>query len=298
MTAQTDHAVGVVGLGEMGLPIAETLLDAGYAVTATDRDPDRVDRIRAHGGKGADSPAAVATASDSVHVVVLDESQVEAVLFGEDGVVGRFDDTDGTVVIHSTVTPDGVRAIAERLPASVGLVDAPVSGGPGRAADGDLTVIVGGSEATVTTVGPVLDAIAMEVIHVGPVGSGTVAKLTNQLIYYASAAATLEGLALGREYGLSPADLLEIWRDGSADNVFVRQFDHFTRDRLTDDGSGTAGDADPERAVEIGKKDLHSVLDAARDADVSVPVGAVVSQQYPATLTALVEERLSGDDGW
>jgi 3-hydroxyisobutyrate dehydrogenase-like beta-hydroxyacid dehydrogenase len=289
VTRPETHAIGVVGIGEMGFPIAKRYLNAGYDVTAFDINQGRLDRFEDLGGRAATSPADVADLSDSIHIVVVDDAQIEAVLFGTDGVIDGLDG-EGTLLIHSTILPSTVREIAGRLPADIDLFDAAVSGGSGRAASGELAMMVGGPEPVVAALRPVLEPIARRVFHLGDVGTGMAAKLTNNAILYANVAATLEALSIGEAYGIARTDLLDVYREGTGDSFFIRNYDHFTLDRLYDEDSGTYRPA--EEGVRMGKKDLNSMLTMAADADVSVPVGAVVSQRYPETLRACIETRL------
>lgn len=222
LEAATD--VGVIGLGDMGLPIAETLLDAGYTVHGYDKRDEPVSSLADAGGRPAEAPRAVASRSDAVHVVVVTREQAEDVCFGEDGVVEGFRDGDGLVVVHSSLSPGDVRAIGDEFPAGIRLIDAAVSGGVMRATEGDLTVMVGGDEAIVESYRHVLDALARTVFHLGELGSGMEAKLTNNAILYAEKAITLEILEVVAELGYDKEQLVEVYEQSSAYNYFVENF--------------------------------------------------------------------------
>jgi 3-hydroxyisobutyrate dehydrogenase len=225
------------------------------------------------GARQAVSPCDVAAHSDITVICVSDTPDVEAVLFGPDGIAAGA--RSGSLVIDcSTISPDSTRDFGGRLAArGVGLVDAPVSGGSEGARLGTLTMFVGGAEADVARARPVLEAMGKTITHLGPVGSGQAAKAVNQVIisgYYLSVA---EGIVLGIKAGLAPDRLVEALSGGAA------------RSWVLDNRSGRMIDDEYPLGFRLAlhRKDLGIALDMARRLDLDLPV---------AELTASIEDGL------
>ena len=283
MSSESLETIGVIGLGNIGFPIAKTLSRAGFSVTASDVRPEPLDEFEKLGGVPAESPAEVARASESIHVIVATEEQANEVIFGESGVLSGLESEDDqrTIVIHSTILPQAVRTFAEESPDGVSVVDAAVSGGHSGAAKGELSVMVGGRERDVEHIKPALEAIAKEIYYLGSLGAGLVAKITNNSVLYAGASATLEALTVGEEYGIDREQLLEIYGNSSGDNYFVRNYqDYLIRETSPLDATGRA-----RRYREI----THRYLTITRDLETSVPVAGVVSQRYPTLIRETIE---------
>lgn len=277
MAQESLERVGVIGLGNIGFPIAETLVAAGFSVTAHDIREEPREKFESVGGTSVESPAEVAEASQSVHILVATEEQADEVIFGESGVLTGVEagEGGGTIVINCTILPQHVQSFAERTPDDVTVLDAAVSGGSSGAETGTLAVMVGGEEADddVAFVAPALEAIAKEIHYLGELGAGLVAKITNNSILYAGASATLEALEVGEEYGIDRDQLLEIYGQSTGNNYFVQNYrDYLIRETSPLDARGRA-----RRYREI----THRYLTITRDLEVSVPVGGVVSQEYP-----------------
>ena len=177
--------VGVVGVGAMGKLMAAQLLQKGYTVTVCPhRNRQPVEELAALGANVVEDPAGVAAASEVVVTMVPDAPQVEESCFGERGLLaGHAAGQDLTLIDMSTISPIATTAIAARLAEQgIGMLDAPVSGGPARAATGELTIMVGGDEALFARHRDVLAAMGTNITHVGPIGHGEIAKLTNNII--------------------------------------------------------------------------------------------------------------------
>jgi 3-hydroxyisobutyrate dehydrogenase/putative dehydrogenase len=265
-----SEAVGWIGLGAMGAPMAACVARAGLAVSAYDIDTERAESIP---GLTAASSAAVAAAeADILVLMVATADQVEAVL--DDGVLDALR-PGAVVVVMATVGPAAVVGWADRLAAQdVALVDAPVSGGVARAGEGDLLVMVSGDDAAVTRCRGVLDAIAREAPVVGPgPGDGQKVKLVNQLLCGVHIAAAGEALAFAEALGLDPAACLEVIRHGAAASFM-----------LEDRGPRmTTGDFEPARsALDIFVKDMGLVQSAAREVSFPAPLAATAEQTYLA----------------
>jgi 3-hydroxyisobutyrate dehydrogenase len=217
-------ALGFIGIGIMGQAMVLRLLEQGFAVTVWNLTPDRYARVVPAGACRADSPAAVAAASDIVLMCVLDAPAVENCCFGESG-LATVDGVGKIVVDHSTINPDATRDIAARLRrlAALRWVDAPVSGGPLAAREGTLTIMAGGEAADIATVAPVMAALAGHFTPVGALGAGQTAKILNQAIVGAGYVLMAEALALAEAAGLDAAKLPECLAGSYADSTLLRR---------------------------------------------------------------------------
>ncbi len=264
--------VGLVGVGAMGEPMGHMLLQRGFALTTTahhNRGP--VERLQAAGAAVVASPKEVAAASDIVVVCVPDAPQVEAVTLAADGIVagGR----SGLVVIDmSTIAPTATLRIGAALKEhGIEMIDAPVSGGPARAATGDLTIMVGGPEAIVEHCRPVLAAMGSKVIHVGPLGQGEVVKLVNNTILGVLMTVLGEALTMGVKAGADVHTMREVIMASAGANYLLDKWIVLTV--LQDQYSGGF-------ATELMHKDLGAALQTARDLGVAMPTAALVQQFY------------------
>lgn len=216
-------AVGVLGLGRMGLPMARHLARAGFEVGGFDPNLERLSAFVDAGGKAFPSPAAVAQHSDAVLIMVADDAQVTEVTLRSGGVLEAAQ--PGTVIIiSSTVKPSTCREVlAGAVRHGVGVLDAPVAKGQRAAEDGTLTVFVGGPRELFERCRPVFEAFGKEVLHIDQqVGAGQIAKLANNLILWAGVVAVHEALALAERLGVSPARLRMALQRGSADGYALR----------------------------------------------------------------------------
>jgi 3-hydroxyisobutyrate dehydrogenase len=207
--------VGFVGLGTMGAPMARNLLRAGFEVIVHNRTRSKEEALASDdGAERAATPAEAAAQADVVVTIVSDTPDVEQVLFGSDGVSKTV--RPGSVVVDmSTISPEATRAFGERLAASgVGFVDAPVSGGSEGAEKGTLTIMAGGEAADVEKARPVLEALGSKVTHIGPSGSGQLAKAVNQIIIGGYFLALAEGLIFGMKAGLDMDKVIEAISQG------------------------------------------------------------------------------------
>lgn len=204
--------IGVIGLGNMGGRIARRIVDAGEDVIGHDADPARAQAV---GVESADSPAEVATSADPILLSLPDSRVVEAVIDA------LHDATrPGQVVVDlSTAAPSSTRAIHERLAARhVAYVDAGISGGAAAAEKGTLTIMAGGDPVALDRVRPILAHFAQHVHHMGPSGSGHVAKLINNFLNGVSLAATAEAMVAARKAGLDLRQLLDVLNTSSGVN--------------------------------------------------------------------------------
>jgi 3-hydroxyisobutyrate dehydrogenase len=256
--------LGFIGIGIMGEAMVLRLLEQGFAVTVWNLTPDRYAKVVPAGARLADSPAAVAAASDIVLMCVLDGPAVENCCFGEQG-LATANGAGKIVVDHSTINPRATRDIAARLRRLAGLrwVDAPVSGGPLAAREGTLTIMAGGEAADIATAAPVMAALAGHFTSVGALGAGQTAKILNQAIVGAGYVLMAEALALAEAAGLDAAKLPECLAGGYADSTLLR--------RLYP--QMCARDFEPPRAYARQLlKDMKNVKEFAGEVGVTLPL--------------------------
>lgn len=212
----TNAALGFIGLGIMGQGMARNLLKHGHSVTVWNRTQAKAEALVAEGAAWADSPAAVAAASDIVFTCVSDTPDVEAVILGPGGVIEGA--REGALVVDmSTISPAATRAIAARLAEKgVGMLDAPVSGGSEGAARGTLSIMVGGAAEQVERARPYFEAMGKTITHVGGNGDGQMVKLVNQILVVGNALAMSEALEFARAGGLDLQKTLAAVSGGAA----------------------------------------------------------------------------------
>jgi 3-hydroxyisobutyrate dehydrogenase len=207
--------VGFIGLGDQGGRMASRVIAAGFPTTLWARRAETLEPFVAAGAETAASPAELAAESDIVGICVVDDAGVEEVLGGENGVFAGLA-PGGLVMVHSTVQPDTCRRLAVDAAAlGLTLIDAPVSGGGAVAAEGKLLVMVGGETEAVERARPVLETFGDRIVHLGPVGSGQVAKVINNLIFAAHLGTANEVFATGRAMGLDLAAFASVLEHGS-----------------------------------------------------------------------------------
>ena len=262
----TTPAVAWIGLGAIGAPMARALAGAGLPVTAYDLFPAAREAI-AEVAATTETAREAARGADVVAVMVATPDQLEAVLFGEeDGIAGEL--ADWTILlIMSTVGPAALDATATRLEGTgVRIVDAPVSGGAARAADGDLLVMVGGAESDVAAARPVLDALASNAPVVGPrPGDVQRFKIVNQLLCGVHIAAAGEALALADAMDLDLHQVHEVLGTGAAASFMFED-----RGRRMVDGAFD----DVRSALTIFVKDMGLVTETAAQVSQEVPLAA------------------------
>jgi 3-hydroxyisobutyrate dehydrogenase-like beta-hydroxyacid dehydrogenase len=265
MGEQRQPRVGFIGLGSQGGPMARRIIDAGYPVTLWARRPGTLEPFADTPAEAAQSAAELAAASDLVCVCVSDDADVEEVLAGAGGVFEGIA-AGGVIAVHSTVHPDTCRRLADQARSlGAALIDAPVSGGGIGAAAGRLLVMIGGDEATVEFCRPVFATYGDPIVHLGPAGSGQVAKLLNNVLFTAHLGAAASLLTLGRELGVDPLRLADVITHGSGNS--------FALERVASAG-GTL-DRIAGHAGHLLRKDVRLIADLAATAD--APGGTVLS---------------------
>jgi 3-hydroxyisobutyrate dehydrogenase len=209
------RAIGFIGLGNMGLPMVANLLKGGYRVHAYDVRPEAVQESVGQGAMAATSAAEATRQAEVVVTMVPNSPEVEAAYLGPDGVLAGA--RSGQIAIDmSTIDPATTRRVGSRLEAAgVQMLDAPVSGGVPGAVAGTLTIMVGGDAAAFAAARPVLGTMGKNVVYVGPLGSGEVAKICNNLLAGVSMIAAAEAFTIGLRAGVDPKILHEIIRTSS-----------------------------------------------------------------------------------
>jgi len=281
--------VGFIGLGNQGKPIAANLVAAGFETTVFDLAPGPLAELAAAGAKPAASAREVAQRSDVICVCVPEDRHVRAVVSGADGALAGA--ARGAVVaIHSTILPETALALAaEATPLGVDVLDACVTGGAARAAQKQLTFLVGGSADALERARPVLETSAATILHAGALGNGAKLKLCLNLVTYIQWSAAFESFALARAVGL-PQELLE--EAGRANGQLTPLMQAFLALHKAPE---SARRSDGMQALlrghmNIAEKDLACALELARHAGVSLPVGGLVAQQM-ARIYGVLDER-------
>lgn len=208
--------IGFIGLGTMGSPMAANLLRKGFSVAVYNRTPGKADDLLKLGASAAPSPLEAAAQSNVVVTIISNDSAVEEVYYGEQGILAGLK-PGSTVIDSSTISP----ALAKRLAADVAargssFLDAPVTGSKDGAIDGTLLFMVGGSKETIEANRDVFLAMGREIIHMGESGSGATAKLGHNAIVGINAAALIEGMAIAAKGGLDMPSFLRVVQGGGA----------------------------------------------------------------------------------
>ncbi len=265
-------ALGFVGLGLMGQPMTLRLLEAGYRVTVWNRERERIEPALAKGAREAGSPREVAEAADVVLLCVLDTAAVEEVVFGEAG-IARAGKAPRLLIDHSTAFADRTQAMAERLKAETGAdwVDAPLSGGPPAAEAGQLTAMLGGSEAAVAAAQPILSAYAARATRMGEAGAGQATKMVNQVIVGNLFAVLAEAAKLAENAGIDAARIPEALAGGYADGNMLQKLYPRMQGRQFTPPAGYARQM---------LKDLDMVHDLAKATKTPTPLSAVTATLY------------------
>lgn len=262
------EVVAFLGLGTMGAAMAANLARAGFAVTVWNRTADRAPELSELGVQRAATPAeAVADAGIAV-ICVSDTADVEAVLFGGDGVVDGA--RPGTLIIDcSTIAPSGSWDFAARLrERDLRMVDAPVSGGSEGARNATLTIFVGGDDEDVERAQPVLGALGRTITHVGPIGAGQAVKAVNQVILAGTYLGVAEGIVLAMKAGLDVEQVVGALGGGAAQSWVLAN------------RSGRMIDNDYPLGFKVAlhRKDLGIALELAGQLGAALPVSALAAQ--------------------
>ncbi|HTR69389.1 MAG TPA: NAD(P)-dependent oxidoreductase [Mycobacteriales bacterium] len=213
MSAASEPRVGFIGLGSQGAPMARRLIDAGLPVMLWARRAASLEPYAGTTAARATTRVALGAGSDVLCVCVVNDADVDDVLRGPEGALAGMD-SGGVVVVHSTTHPDTCRRLQADFP-RLRFLDAPVSGGGQRAADGSLLVMIGGEEEVFHEVEPILATYGDPLVHLGPLGSGQEAKLVNNALFTAQLTLVADVFELADTRGLDLAGVAAVLRDGS-----------------------------------------------------------------------------------
>jgi 3-hydroxyisobutyrate dehydrogenase-like beta-hydroxyacid dehydrogenase len=254
--------------------MAGHLLAAGHEVTVHNRTRSREEPLAEAGARRAESPAAAAAHAEAVLTCVSDTPDLEHILLGPGGVAEGLA-AGGVIVDCSTVSPAATAQLAAALrERGIGLVDAPVSGGSEGAQKGTLTIFCGGTEADVAAVMPILEAIGSRITHLGPSGSGQVAKAVNQVMIAGTYASVGEGIALAQAAGLPLPELVEALSAGAAASWVLQNRS----------GNMVADSYPLGFKLALHRKDLGIALDEAARSGLPMDVAALVAAQEDALM--------------
>ena len=255
--------VGFIGVGNMGGPMCRNIIrNTNHQVTVFDLNPDAVAACTALGAAAGASTATVATTSDVVFTSLPMPKHVEEVALGPDGIAAHA--RPGAVYIDlSTNAPATARRVHEGMAAKgLAMLEAPVSGGVPRATDGTIVIMVGGEPAVFEAQLPLLKSFSKEVIHVGPVGMGSVAKLCNNMLAFCNSAAAAEALLLGAAAGIDVHKLYDVICNASGNSDAFRSLGP----------KAFARNFKPGFALDLAHKDLRLAVEAGKAMGIPTPV--------------------------
>ena len=274
-----NPAIGFLGLGTMGGQMARRLVASGYDVTGYDVDPGRLKAATEAGVLPAKSPGAVAERAEVVLSSLTDPAAVRRAYLGPDGAVAAV--RPGTTLVDlSTIDPDTWREVAAAARArGADCLDAPVSGGPADAGSGGLVFMVGGDAPVLERCRPVLQTLARELHHVGPLGSGYVVKLVNNVMSMGNMVVAAEAMVLGVRAGMDPERLFEILKNsGGRSHHFLKRMPNVL-----------AGDFTPYFSIALSRKDVGLALSLADRLGVPMHVASAVRQIYQTAMASGME---------
>ncbi len=272
-------AIGFIGLGAMGRPMAARVAGAGFALSVLDRDTQRAGAVAAEcGAQWGRSGAELARASDLIVTILPTSASVADVLGGEDGVLAGL--RPGAIVVDMTSgVPAETQALAARVAAAGGtLIDCPVSGGVPRARTGELAIMAGGDPAAIDRAEPLLRSMGTSIMRTGPVGSAHAMKALNNLASAGSFLLGIEALLIGQRFGLDPALMVDVLNASTGmSNSSQKKFKQFVLSREFNAGFG----------LDLMVKDLGIALGVARDTATPAPLSAMVREMWAAAQAML-----------
>ena len=264
--------VGFIGLGNIGMPMAKVLLAAGFDLTVYNRSRGKVAEMETLGAKAASSVAEIVETTDILLACLPDVPTVEQVFLGDDGIVANA--RSGQILVdHSTVVP----ALSQRIAEAASLkgarfLDAPVSGLAERAAQGNLSIMVGGDQPGYEETLPIFQAMGSNVAHVGASGMGNVFKLVNNAVGITNVAVAAEGFNLGVQLGADPQTLLDVLSKGTAQSFGLEAISPSLMSRnFSVDGSPV---------MRLFLKDINLVHQVATEVGAPIPTSEVTLELF------------------
>lgn len=264
------ESIGFIGIGRMGSPMASRLLAAGYPLAVFDVNARASAPLVERGAHGCKSAAEVAQRSDILMTCLPGPKEVEAVVVGQEGVLSA--PRKGSLLVEmSTIGPALSRSLAGRCrEAGVAYIDAPISNSVGPAATGELSIMAGGDKSDYERALPVLGHLGNHIRHMGPTGSGNVAKIANQMIYLSYVAVFCEAARLAREAGLDVPGFVDVMRHSVAGDPLMTRWE----ERI-ENGDRVAG-----FHIRRVLKDLQLGAEACTELGIEAPLLARVIRTY------------------
>lgn len=263
-------SVGFIGLGIMGLPMAGHILKSGYPLTVYNRTRSKTRSLEAAGAAVAASPREVAANSRMIITMVSDSPDVEAVVAGPEGVLEGIR-PDSVVMDMSTISPQVERELDEQLRSKgCALVDAPVSGGDVGAQNATLAIMAGGDRAAFDRAVPIFETMGKTITYCGPVGSGQLTKLCNQILVAVTLMGVSEALVFAGKNGLDQGVMIEAVKGGAAGSWQLRNLAPRVVNR----------DFAPGFMVDLIQKDLRLVMESGAAAQAALPASSLVHQLF------------------
>lgn len=254
--------IGFIGLGIMGKPMAKNLLKAGYELNICDINKNAVAEVAAAGAAAYDTPGETAAESDIILTMLPNSPHVKTVIEGKDGVLEGM--KPGTILVDMSSIDPNVSIELEKEVAAAGgeMLDAPVSGGEPKAVDATLSFMCGGKQEVFDRVKPILEKMGSSIVLVGPVGSGNMTKLANQIIVAVNIAALSEALVLATKSGVNPENVYKAIRGGLAGSTVMDAKAPMMLDR----------NFDPGFRIELHIKDLTNAQNASKAVGMELPM--------------------------
>ncbi|MDD5724401.1 MAG: NAD(P)-dependent oxidoreductase [Syntrophales bacterium] len=275
--------IGFIGLGDMGAPMAERIVAAGFDLVVWNRTATKMQPLLRAGAKAAKSPAELGARADIICTCVDSLAAMETILFGPQGIVAGTPRTT-LVMDHSTLPPLAAQTLGQRLRdvAGIGFIDVPVSGGAIGARAGTLAAMAGGEADLLERARPVIASFSNHITHMGSLGAGQATKACNQILNFGNMAALAEAVTLGKRFGINTGKLPEAISGGFADSNIIREFDRSTKaqdfspirflvEALAQYYEGIYDPACRGR-LDTLMKDLSIVLDMGRATDSPLPL--------------------------
>ena len=260
--------IGFIGIGLMGFPMAKNLLKSGYNLKAYNRSQDKADRLKEFGAEISTSIKGVVTNSDVVIAMLTDDAAVEKVM-GSDEFISNIKE-NATVIDMSSVNPVVTKKYAEILKEkNINYLDAPVSGGTIGAEEASLAIMVGGDEKTFKQCYELLKILGNPTL-VGPVTSGQISKLANQIIVGVTIGAVAEAVTLCEKSGTNPSKMIEALSGGWADSKILQTHGK----RMIDKNFS------PKGKTTTQLKDMTNIINAGKAVDTHLPISSLIKEMY------------------
>jgi 2-hydroxy-3-oxopropionate reductase len=273
--------VGFIGLGIMGAPMALNLGGGGYPLWVYDRKAESMAPLVAAGARACASPEEAARAADITFIMVSDTREVEEVILGPEGILAGAR-PGAAVVVMSTISPEAARSLADKLAArGVEMLDAPVSGGEPEAASGSLTIMAGGNPDVFQRVKPLFERLGKNIVHVGPGGTGQLAKACNQIVATLALEGVAEAFAFARKNGVDPLRVRDALMGGFAASAVL----DVQGKRMLEQ------DFRPGFKARLHQEELRLILETAHRVGFALP-GSALAAQHMNALVGNTEEEL------